>query len=153
MEPYGASRYVDYSDGVPDMVKQFVVYFYRHIRCLWKCTAVVTRPAPTLTSLKLGYKCSASILSVVAHDRWWTPALLVVSSMLGWWVPRERNIPEIFSMYEVTFAKLSERFFKGTTWPPVEYIAELVDKDSVFCLLYKVPMLRASSSNSASNGL
>ena len=51
---------------------------------------------------------------------------------------RERNIPEIFSMYEVTFAKLSERFFKGTTWPPVEYIAELVDKDSVFCLLYKV---------------
>ena len=51
---------------------------------------------------------------------------------------RERNIPEIFSMYEVTFAKLSERFFKGTTWPPVEDIAELVDKDSVFCLLYKV---------------
>lgn len=51
---------------------------------------------------------------------------------------RERNIPEIFSMYEVSFAKLSERFFKGTTWPPVEYIAELVDKDSVFCLLYKV---------------
>ena len=41
-------------------------------------------------------------------------------------------------MYEVTFAKLSERFFKGTTWPPVEDIAELVDKDSVFCLLYKV---------------
>ncbi|BDA50611.1 Eukaryotic translation initiation factor 3 subunit L [Coccomyxa sp. Obi] len=78
---FGAPRYIDYSDGVPDMVKQFVVYFYRHIR--------------------------------------------------------ERNIPEIFSMYEVSFAKLSERFFKGTTWPPVEYIAELVDKDSVFCLLYK----------------
>ena len=34
MEPYGASRYVDYSEGVPDMVKQFVVYFYRHIRCV-----------------------------------------------------------------------------------------------------------------------
>lgn len=29
---FGAPRYVDYSDGVPDMVKQFVVYFYRHIR-------------------------------------------------------------------------------------------------------------------------
>lgn len=55
-------------------------------------------------------------------------------------IDRERNIPEIFSMYEVSFAKLSERFFKGTTWPPVEYIAELVDKDSVFCLLYKVPI-------------
>ncbi len=26
-------QYVDYSDGVPDKVKQFVVYFYRHIRC------------------------------------------------------------------------------------------------------------------------
>ena len=40
MEPYGASRYVDYSDGVPDMVKQFVVYFYRHIRCF--CRKTVT---------------------------------------------------------------------------------------------------------------
>ena len=47
-------------------------------------------------------------------------------------------------MYEVTFAKLSERFFKGTTWPPVEDIAELVDKDSVFCLLYKVSQLAKS---------
>ena len=27
-------QYVDYSDGVPDKVKQFVVYFYRHIRCV-----------------------------------------------------------------------------------------------------------------------
>jgi hypothetical protein len=25
-------RFVDYSEGVPDFVKQFVVYFYRHIR-------------------------------------------------------------------------------------------------------------------------
>ena len=41
-------------------------------------------------------------------------------------------------MYEVTFAKLSERFFKGSTWPPVEMVADLVDKDHVFCLLYKV---------------
>ena len=45
---------------------------------------------------------------------------------------------EIYSMYEVSFAKLSERFFKGTTWPPVEFIASLVDHDHVFCLLYKV---------------
>eukprot|EP00891_Asterochloris_glomerata_P008661 jgi/Astpho2/8661/Aster-05134 len=50
---------------------------------------------------------------------------------------RERNIREVFSMYEVTFAKLSERFFKGSTWPPVEMVADLVDKDHVFCLLYK----------------
>lgn len=53
------------------------------------------------------------------------------------WAHRERNIREIFSMYEVSFATLSERFYKNTTWPPVEYIAELVDHDHVFCLLYK----------------
>ena len=56
-------------------------------------------------------------------------------------VHRERNIREIFSMYEVSFATLSERFYKNTTWPPVEYIAELVDHDHVFCLLYKVRSL------------
>ena len=41
-------------------------------------------------------------------------------------------------MYEVSFAKLSEMYFRGTTWPPVQYISSLVDDDSVFCLLYKV---------------
>lgn len=41
-------------------------------------------------------------------------------------------------MYEVSFAKLSEVYFQGTTWPPVQYISGLVDDDSVFCLLYKV---------------
>lgn len=66
---------------VPDMVKQFVVYFYRHIR--------------------------------------------------------ERNMREIQSMYEVSFVKLSERFFKGQPWPPVEAISSLVDRDQVFCMLYK----------------
>ena len=40
-------------------------------------------------------------------------------------------------MYEVSFAKLSEIYFRGTTWPPVQYISGLVDDDSVFCLLYK----------------
>lgn len=41
-------------------------------------------------------------------------------------------------MYEVSFVKLSDRFFKGTTWPSVDSIADLVDRDHVFCLLYKV---------------
>lgn len=41
-------------------------------------------------------------------------------------------------MYEVSFNTLSERFFKGSSWPPAEYIADLVDNDHVFCLLYKV---------------
>ena len=67
--------------GVPDLVKQFVVYFYRHIR--------------------------------------------------------ERNIYEIYSMFDSSFNKLSERYFKKSSWPPAEAIAEFVDNDHVFCLLYK----------------
>lgn len=43
-------------------------------------------------------------------------------------------------MYDVSFAKLSERFFKTTSWPPVHMIADLVDGDHVFCLLYKVQL-------------
>ena len=66
---------------VPDMVKQFVSYFYRHIR--------------------------------------------------------ERNTNEIWSMYDVSFNKLSERYFKNSSWPPVEAVAALVDHDHVFCLLYR----------------
>ena len=58
-------------------------------------------------------------------------------------VCRERNIREIYSMYEVSFVKLSERFFKGTTWPAAESIADLVDHDHVFCLLYKVNLSSA----------
>uniref|UniRef100_A0A7R9TYX1 Eukaryotic translation initiation factor 3 subunit L n=1 Tax=Prasinoderma coloniale TaxID=156133 RepID=A0A7R9TYX1_9VIRI len=68
-------------EEVHDIVKQFVVYFYRHIR--------------------------------------------------------ERNVYEIHSMYESSFAKLTDRFFKDKPWPPVEVIAPLVDDDHVFCLLYK----------------
>jgi translation initiation factor 3 subunit L len=40
-------------------------------------------------------------------------------------------------MYEISFPKLSERYFKTTSWPPVEYIADLVEHDHVFCMLYK----------------
>lgn len=47
-------------------------------------------------------------------------------------------------MYDVSFAKLSERFFKTTSWPPVHMIADLVDGDHVFCLLYKVLPLPAN---------
>ncbi len=53
-------------------------------------------------------------------------------------VPRsERNINEVFIMYSHTFPHLSERFFKGATWPPVEAVLHLVDGDHVFGLLYK----------------
>lgn len=40
-------------------------------------------------------------------------------------------------MYSATFPHLSERFFKGVTWPPVEAVLHLVDGDHVFGLLYK----------------
>mmetsp|Transcript_35179 Transcript_35179/g.89048 ORF Transcript_35179/g.89048 Transcript_35179/m.89048 type:complete len:519 (-) Transcript_35179:279-1835(-) len=72
---------MDHLDHVPDLVKQFCHYFYRHIR--------------------------------------------------------ERNIPEIQSMYEVSFLKLSERYYKTSPWPAVELIQDVVDQDHVFCLLYK----------------
>lgn len=45
---------------------------------------------------------------------------------------------EIQTMYDVSFVKLSERFFKQTPWPPVEAISHLVEDDHVFCMLYKV---------------
>eukprot|EP00798_Chlamydomonas_sp_ICE-L_P001226 gene1226-32567_t len=50
---------------------------------------------------------------------------------------RERNIPEISSMYEISWLKLSERYFKSSSWPAVELIYDVVDQDHVFCLLYK----------------
>lgn len=51
--------------------------------------------------------------------------------------PRERNINEVYIMYSHTFPHLSERFFKGSTWPAVESVLHLVDGDHVFGLLYK----------------
>lgn len=50
---------------------------------------------------------------------------------------RERNVSEINTMYTSSWAKLSDRYFKLSPWPPVEYIAQLVNHDYVFCLLYK----------------
>ena len=41
-------------------------------------------------------------------------------------------------MYEVSWLKLSERYYKTASWPAVELIADVVDQDHVFCLLYKV---------------
>lgn len=50
---------------------------------------------------------------------------------------RERNINEVYVMYSHTFPHLSERFFKGSTWPTVDSVLPLVDGDHVFGLLYK----------------
>ena len=44
---------------------------------------------------------------------------------------------EILSMYESSFAKITDKYFKASAWPTVEAIAPYVDYDHVFCLLYK----------------
>tara|TARA_B100001121_G_C18658469_1_gene607638 strand:+ start:75 stop:1589 length:1515 start_codon:yes stop_codon:yes gene_type:complete len=66
---------------VPDLVQQFVVYLYRHIR--------------------------------------------------------ERNLHEIYTMYDNSWNKLSDRYFKTKPWPTVETVSHLVNNDHVFCLLYR----------------
>ena len=40
-------------------------------------------------------------------------------------------------MYEISFPKLGDRYFKAGPWPSVDLISDLVDQDHVFCLLYK----------------
>ena len=40
-------------------------------------------------------------------------------------------------MYESSFAKITDKYFKATPWPAVEAIAPYVDYDHVFCMLYK----------------
>ncbi|KAK8914274.1 hypothetical protein KSP39_PZI024331 [Platanthera zijinensis] len=50
---------------------------------------------------------------------------------------REKNVYEINQMYEGSFQLLSERMFRETPWPSVEAVAQYVDKDHVFCLLYR----------------
>lgn len=50
---------------------------------------------------------------------------------------REKNVYEIHQMYETSFHTLSDRMFKDTPWPSVEAVAQYVDNDHVFCLLYK----------------
>lgn len=40
-------------------------------------------------------------------------------------------------MYESSFAKITEKYFKASPWPTVEAIAPYVDYDHVFCMLYK----------------
>jgi hypothetical protein len=147
----------DFATTVPDLIKQYVVYFYRHIRCRPRPR---TRPAHCVKEpggvaaqdCHLRDGCAAPPSPCAATVRAYVPLQCVITAQSGLrcvcqalqkrGTRRERNIREIFSMYEVSFATLSERFYKNTTWPPVEYIAELVDHDHVFCLLYKARLLR-----------
>ena len=50
---------------------------------------------------------------------------------------RDRNVYEVHSIYENSFNKLTDRYYKSSPWPPAEAIAPLVDNDQQFLLLYK----------------
>jgi len=50
---------------------------------------------------------------------------------------RDKNVYEIYQMYDPNFKQLSGRFFPNVPWPAVDAIAPLVDQDHVFCLLYR----------------
>jgi translation initiation factor 3 subunit L len=49
----------------------------------------------------------------------------------------EGNVSQIQSIYEVSFQKLTERYFKSSPWPAVGTIAPLVENDEVFLMLYR----------------
>jgi len=50
---------------------------------------------------------------------------------------RDRNVYEVHSIYENSFNKLTDRYYKNSPWPPADAIAPLVDSDQQFLLLYK----------------
>ncbi|KAI4903455.1 hypothetical protein NFI96_012233, partial [Prochilodus magdalenae] len=49
----------------------------------------------------------------------------------------EQKIYEIQDVYENSWNKLTDRFFKTSPWPEAEAIASLVGNDAVFLILYK----------------
>uniref|UniRef100_A0A672GVW4 Eukaryotic translation initiation factor 3 subunit L n=1 Tax=Salarias fasciatus TaxID=181472 RepID=A0A672GVW4_SALFA len=49
----------------------------------------------------------------------------------------EQKIYEIQDVYENSWNKLTDRFFKTSPWPEAEGIASLVGNDAVFLILYK----------------
>lgn len=49
----------------------------------------------------------------------------------------EGMIFEVQNLYDVSFPKLSEQYFKETTWPDEKDISSIVEDDPVFLTLYK----------------
>nr|CAG4643953.1 EOG090X0665 [Lepidurus arcticus] len=47
------------------------------------------------------------------------------------------NLYEIQNLYETSFPKLTEEYFKTSAWPEAEEIAPFVDDDHAFIILYK----------------
>ena len=76
---------------------------------------------PCVRSLRLLTRRAS--LPATPHDAY-RPALLPLA------------VYEIHSMYESSFSKLTERFFKDKPWPKVDAISHLTGDDHVFSMLY-----------------
>ena len=50
---------------------------------------------------------------------------------------RDGQVNEVHAIYENSFHKLTDRYYKSSPWPPAEAISPLVDGDGQFLLLYK----------------
>ena len=149
---------------VPDIIKQFVVYLYRHIRY-----GDIIRALPSLSpyfeekrerrrgekrgelsrpEFRSSIPAQPSSLSSIArsinrpspHPPLASPSLPLSTPTVTPIQPNnhsERNVPEIASMVDTSFSRLTERLYRSTPWPPAAAIAPLVDGDAVFLLLYK----------------
>ncbi|XP_022253982.1 eukaryotic translation initiation factor 3 subunit L-like [Limulus polyphemus] len=49
----------------------------------------------------------------------------------------EGNVYEIQDLYENSYVKLTERYFKTTPWPEVKDVSPIVQDDEIFLILYK----------------
>lgn len=48
----------------------------------------------------------------------------------------DRNTVELHNLYEQVFTRLSERYYKNTTWPTAEIVSDYVQDDHAFLILY-----------------
>lgn len=49
----------------------------------------------------------------------------------------DHNTAELHNLYETVFSRFTEHYFKNSTWPSAEVVANYVDNDQTFLLLYK----------------
>lgn len=50
---------------------------------------------------------------------------------------KTRNVQEIHRLYEDTFNKLTDKYYKSTRWPSVEAVEKTVSSEPLFIILYK----------------
>lgn len=49
----------------------------------------------------------------------------------------EKNVYELFMLYENSFRKLSDKFYAKESWPSVDLIAGIFNQDPIFLALYR----------------